>query len=117
MYPVRRTRMETTLPRLPGGSGRRAHPAGVLAGAPLTRISGPSDALRLVGDELAAAELALRDLVHSDVAAVPAVAGYLVDAGGKRLRPALVALGARALGVQVSPRLMCVGELIHLGSL
>ena len=57
-------------------------------------------------------------LVQSDVAAVPAVAGYLVDAGGKRLRPALTALGARAVGLFPVPiRLMCVGELLHLGSL
>ncbi|MFK7928135.1 MAG: polyprenyl synthetase family protein, partial [Myxococcota bacterium] len=104
---------------LPGGAAARTQPAGVLAGAPLSRIDGPADALALVGTEMAAAEAALRDLVVSDVRAVPAVATYLVDAGGKRLRPALTALGARA--VQWSspnlPQLMCVGELIHLGSL
>jgi octaprenyl-diphosphate synthase len=70
-----------------------------------------------VADELLLAEAALRDLVRSDVAAVTPVASYLVDAGGKRLRPALVALGALAIGVPGSPKLMCVGELIHLGSL
>jgi octaprenyl-diphosphate synthase len=64
------------------------------------------------------AELALRELVRTDVAAVPVVAGYLVDAGGKRLRPALTALGAVAIGYDAPVhRLMCVGELIHLGSL
>jgi octaprenyl-diphosphate synthase len=76
------------------------------------------EAFTLVGDELAAAERALLALVQSDVAAVPAVAGYLVEAGGKRLRPALTALGARAVGYdRPTARLMCVGELIHLGSL
>lgn len=111
--------MESTLHRsLPGGTGRRASPAGVLAGAPLTRISGPQDALGLVEAQLEAAERALHDLVFSEVRAVPTVAGYLVGAGGKRLRPALTALGARAIGHE-GPlvRLMCVGELIHLGSL
>jgi len=71
-----------------------------------------------VAEELAAAEVELKRLIHSDVAAVPAVAGYLANAGGKRLRPALTALGARAIGYRLPvARLMCVGELIHLGSL
>lgn len=114
--------MPLTARALPGGEARRYYPAGVEAGAPLSRISAPADALALVGEELAEAELQLRELIRSDVAAVPAVAGYLNDAGGKRLRPALTALGARASGVGASSRtslarLMCVGELIHLGSL
>ncbi len=96
----------------------RVRPAGILAGAPLSRIHGPADALGLVAVELAAAELALVELVHSDVAAIPAVGRYLAASGGKRLRPALTALGARAIGhVKPIGRLMCVGELIHLGSL
>lgn len=103
---------------LPGGPAVRSAPAGVRAGAPLSRIADVRGALGLVGQELAEAELALRDLVQSDVRAVPAVAGYLVDAGGKRLRPALTAIGARLVGLSRSPvRLMCVGELLHLGSL
>jgi octaprenyl-diphosphate synthase len=103
---------------LPGGPGTRHRPAGVHAGAPLTRITSAADALALVAEDLASAELALRGLVHSEVAAVPAVAGYLVASGGKRLRPALTALGARAVGCEFSVhRLMCAGELIHLGSL
>lgn len=104
---------------LPGGAAARHQPAGVRAGSPLTRISGPGDALGLVAPEMAQAEAALRELVVSDVRAVPVVAGYLVDAGGKRLRPALTALGARAVGWDDGslPKLMCVGELIHLGSL
>ncbi|MBX2797178.1 MAG: polyprenyl synthetase family protein [Myxococcales bacterium] len=96
----------------------RTRPAGIEAGSPGTRISGPGAALGLVAAELAAAESVLQDLIHTDVAAVPAVAGYLVASGGKRLRPALTALGARAVGHTLPlPRLMCVGELLHLGSL
>lgn len=109
--------MEPSRP-LPGGDARRARPAGLSAGAPLSRIQGPAEALGLVSEALGAAEIELRSLIRSDVAAVPAVAGYLVDAGGKRLRPALTALGARAIGYEGPvARLMCVGELIHLGSL
>lgn len=96
----------------------RERPAGLRAGAPLARIGGPVEALGLVAGELAEAETALRQLVQTDVARVPEIAGYLLDAGGKRLRPALTALGARAIGY-AGPvaRLMCVGELLHLGSL
>lgn len=103
---------------LPDGNARRTRPAGVAAGSPLSRIHGPVEALALVSDLLASAEQELRTLIQSDVRAVPAVAGYLVEAGGKRLRPALTALGAKAVGYE-GPlvRLMCVGELIHLGSL
>ena len=106
------------LRRLPGGDALREVPAGVAAGAALSVVQGPESALGLVAEELAAAEVELKRLIHSDVAAVPAVAGYLANAGGKRLRPALTALGARAIGYRLPvARLMCVGELIHLGSL
>lgn len=102
---------------LPGGEARRPRPAGLTTGRARHRIDGPLDALGLVAGELRAAEEALAELVVSDVAALSHIAGYLADAGGKRLRPALVALGARAVGVDVAPQLMCCGELIHLGSL
>jgi octaprenyl-diphosphate synthase len=99
-------------------AARRVRPAGVLSGAPLTRIEGPAHALGLVAAELAQAELRLRDLVVTDVQEIPQISRYLVDAGGKRLRPALTALGAKAVGADKElPTLMCVGELIHLGSL
>lgn len=101
-----------------GGMAVRSRPAGLVAGAPLAVVSAPADALGLVADELAAADRELRVLVHTDVAAITQIASYLVDAGGKRLRPALTALGARAIGYGPAPiRLMCVGELLHLGSL
>jgi octaprenyl-diphosphate synthase len=103
---------------LPGGPATREHPAGVKAGAPLTRLEDVVGALALVDDDLKASEEQLTKLIHSDVAAVPAVGGYLVDAGGKRLRPALTALGAMVCGGHDRlHELMCVGELIHLGSL
>jgi len=90
----------------------------VAAGAPLTRIAPPSLALELAGSDLVEAEESLRLLLGSDIGAVEVIARYLADCGGKRLRPLLTALGARAVGVhgEVS-RLMCVGEMIHLGSL
>lgn len=103
---------------LADGELTRNRPAGVLGGAPLTRIRGPGDALALVGSELAAVEDVLREVVVSDVAAVPAITGYLLDAGGKRFRPAITGLAARTVGMtRPFTRLMCVGELLHLGTL
>src|SRR5688500_8201894 len=96
----------------------RTRPAGTRAGAPLSRVDGPDAALGLVAEELVLAERELYALVQTDVRRVPEVAGYLVAAGGKRLRPALTALGALAIGYdRPVVRLMCVGELLHLGSL
>lgn len=96
----------------------RTRPAGLQAGAALSRIDGPADALALVAPDLAAAERVLHELVVSDVAEVPQIANYLLEAGGKRLRPALTALARIALGYERPlPRLMCTGELLHLGSL
>jgi octaprenyl-diphosphate synthase len=105
-------------PMLPGGEALRPAPTGLRSGSTRAHIHHASEALALVAGDMAAAEVALRSLVASDVAAVTHIGAYLADSGGKRLRPALVALGARAIGVRdISPRLMCCGELIHLGSL
>jgi octaprenyl-diphosphate synthase len=72
----------------------------------------------LVDDEMQAAENELRQLVQSAVPVVHEINEYLITAGGKRLRPLLTALGARAAGDDGDLcRLMCVGELLHLGSL
>lgn len=101
------------------GALSRREPAGLQSEAAFTRLEHPADALALVADDVATSERRLRTLLESDVSHIPEVAGYLADSGGKRLRPALTALGARVLAVPV-PRLdalMCVGELIHLGSL
>ncbi len=103
---------------LPGGQARRPRAAGLQAGARRTYLSSPTDALALVADDLVASEAVLVEQVGSDVAALPHVAHYLAAAGGKRLRPALTALAARALGASVDVHaLMAAGELIHLGSL
>lgn len=103
---------------LPGGEARRSRPAGLVSGRTRSHLDGPFDALALVAEDLRRAELALRSLVVSDVGALEHVSTYLIDAGGKRLRPALTALGGRAVGVEDDlAHLMCAGELIHLGSL
>lgn len=101
---------DLTLPARPRG-------VGLEAGAPLTWVHTPAQAFALVGAELQGAEARLHALVGSEVAVVTAIGAYLAAAGGKRLRPLLTALGAGAVGYEASADLLCVGEMIHLGSL
>lgn len=95
----------------------RSRGVGLDGGAPLTRVQTLSDAMALVAADLQRAELRLAELVDSEVAVVGAIGSYLTASGGKRLRPLLTALGAGAVGHAASPGLLCVGEMIHLGSL
>ena len=102
----------------PASVVRRTRPAGVHGGAPLTRIETAADAFGLVAPALAACEARLAREVGSEVAVVAAISSYLAESGGKRLRPLLTALGAGAVGFEGPIEgLMCVGEMIHLGSL
>jgi len=96
---------------------RRPRPTGLQAAAPAP-MPPLQRALALVGPDMAAAEAALEGSLASIVPAVSTVAHYLVDAGGKRLRPLITALGARAVGHtgDLVP-LLCAGEILHLGSL
>src|SRR3974390_1998316 len=51
-----------------------------------------------VAADLAAVDATIRRELASDVALVNQVSEYIIGAGGKRLRPLLVLLGARAAG-------------------
>lgn len=106
-------------PRLsPDTVVRRVVAEGLAASRPSAPLSGPDAVFARIQGQVAAAEQRLRQLVTSEVDVVEGVGRYLVDAGGKRLRPMLTALGAGAVGFQGDlAGLMCVGELIHLGSL
>lgn len=96
----------------------RAQPTGLHAGAPRSTVKVEAAIFDLVAPELAETEGLLVQSLSSMVPAVAEIGRYLVGAGGKRLRPLVTALGARAAG-HWGPiaRLMCVGELVHLGSL
>ncbi len=73
----------------------------------------------MVAEDLAAAEVRLRTLMHSDITVIPDAAGHLAFAGGKRLRPLLALLCARASGVTDPDRITvaAVGELLHTATL
>ena len=62
---------------------------------------------------------ALRAALASDVPLVRQVAEYIINGGGKRLRPALTVLSARACGSRVRAKftLAAVVEMIHTATL
>lgn len=61
----------------------------------------------------------IRARLHSDVALVSQVAEYIINSGGKRLRPALVVLSAKAFGYagRHHHSLAAVVEFIHTATL
>lgn len=86
--------------------------------APITGPSMPSY-LEAVRPELLRVEEALRDALDSNVHTMLAVSRYILDAGGKRIRPSLVLLSAKALG-ETPERAVDVAasvELIHMATL
>jgi len=83
-----------------------------------SRVSALMGGTALMADDLRLAEGHLRTMLQSCVPAVADIGRYLADSGGKRLRPLLTGLSARAAGHAGDiSRLMCAGELLHLGSL
>jgi heptaprenyl diphosphate synthase len=83
----------------------------------------PSPLLALpgMGDELVRVEAALQQSVQADDPHLTELAGHLIQAGGKRLRPALaVAVGACVQGLPVTDEVVLGGvsvELVQVGSL
>lgn len=73
----------------------------------------------LIGKEMDAVNDCIRTQLHSDVALVNQISHYIVSAGGKRLRPALVLLSARASGYQGQHHieLAAIIEFIHTATL
>jgi octaprenyl-diphosphate synthase len=66
-----------------------------------------------------AVNLVIRQQLHSEVALVNQIAEYIISAGGKRIRPALVLLMARAFGYTGTRHhdLAAVVEFIHTATL
>ncbi len=73
----------------------------------------------LIEPDMQAVNSVIRERLHSDVLLIRQVAEYIINAGGKRLRPALILLSAGALdyrGVH-HHELAAVIEFIHTASL
>lgn len=73
----------------------------------------------LVADDFAALNTYIIDQLHSRVPLVEKIAEYIVDSGGKRMRPLLVLLTCKALGCDSDKRipLSALVEFIHTATL
>jgi octaprenyl-diphosphate synthase len=79
----------------------------------------PREIYQLIAPELVRVEEELRGYTRSDITPISEIGEYLLNAGGKRIRPALLLLTAKMLG-NVSPmtiRLAAVVEFIHNATL
>ncbi|MDD2721262.1 MAG: octaprenyl diphosphate synthase [Gallionella sp.] len=74
---------------------------------------------QLLAADMAAVDQVIRTRLHSEVVLVNQVGEYIVNSGGKRLRPALVVLSAEAFGYQGPHHhtLAAVVEFIHTATL
>lgn len=73
----------------------------------------------VIAGDMRAVDAVIRSRLASDVALVRQVAEYIVNSGGKRLRPALVILSAGAFGYEGAHQhqLAAVVEFIHTATL
>jgi octaprenyl-diphosphate synthase len=73
----------------------------------------------LVAEDREAVDALIRQRLHSDVVLINQVSEYIINSGGKRLRPVLVLLSAGAFGYQgqYHHELAAVVEFIHTATL
>jgi octaprenyl-diphosphate synthase len=73
----------------------------------------------LIAEDMKAVDAVIRQRLHSEVALVRQVAEYIVGGGGKRMRPALVLMSAKAMDYEGSKHheLAAVVEFIHTATL
>lgn len=73
----------------------------------------------LIGPDMQAVDAVIRERLHSEVVLVGQVAEYIISAGGKRMRPALVLLSAGAMGYKGTQHheLAATIEFIHTATL
>jgi len=75
----------------------------------------------LVADDMAAVDRLIRERLRSDVSLINQLGGYIIGGGGKRLRPLVVVLMARAAGHRGTgdshALLAAIVELIHTATL
>jgi octaprenyl-diphosphate synthase len=78
-----------------------------------------NDVNRLAAPDMRAVDALIRESLQSDVALVSQVSEYIVTSGGKRLRPLVVLLAARALGHHGPHHVHCAAivEFIHTATL
>jgi octaprenyl-diphosphate synthase len=80
----------------------------------------PQEIYQLVAADLIQVEEELQSYSHASIQPIADIGEHLLNAGGKRIRPALLLLTARMLNGSISPsmiRLAAVVELIHNATL
>lgn len=78
--------------------------------------------LQPIAEDMQTLDAVIRRSLHSEVPLINTISDYIIQAGGKRLRPALVLLLARALGANsqqmaVATDLAAIVEFIHTATL
>lgn len=81
--------------------------------------SDPSTGLSIIADDMRQVDLVITEKLSSDVPLIGSVSQYIIAAGGKRLRPALLLLCCGALGYRGTQRfnMAAVVEFIHTATL
>ena len=74
---------------------------------------------QLANDDMLAVNALIQEQVSSDVALINQLGFYIVNSGGKRLRPLLTVISARALGIESQQHisLAAIIEFIHTATL
>lgn len=77
------------------------------------------DVYELVASDRQAVDKLIRERLHSEVVLINQISHYIINSGGKRLRPVLLLLTARAFGYQGTEHheLAAVVEFIHTATL
>ena len=78
-----------------------------------------TELLAPIADDMHAVDGVIRERLNSDVVLIRTIGDYIIGAGGKRLRPALVLLMAKALGYGGNKQALMAGvvEFIHTATL
>ncbi|VVE34874.1 octaprenyl diphosphate synthase [Pandoraea pneumonica] len=85
----------------------------------MTASTSPQNVLAAIADDMRAVDQLIRHRLASEVVLINQISEYIINSGGKRLRPALLLLVANALGVTSPHRfeLAAVIEFIHTSTL
>ncbi len=72
-----------------------------------------------IAEDMQQVDMLIRQRLSSEVALINQIGAHIIAGGGKRMRPAIVLLTARALGctTQVPPRFAAIIEFIHTATL
>ncbi len=91
----------------------------LLQDIPLSSTPNQNNINQLIAPDMDAVNHVIRQQLHSDVALVSQISEYIINAGGKRIRPVLVLLMANAYGYQGKHHydLAAIVEFIHTATL